>query len=298
MHKPLSCSLFELGRAKSLTIVILLLSLLPQSALSKSTPHEAKPIWEEISQTDGITVWKQEIPGTSLVGFRGKGIIDADLHAVFSVLYESEHKKELLYRCTEYRILEVQSKINFVIYNRIASPFILISDRDAVVRTDMVFDPANKTIIAKFKDAVHKDQPPVDGAVRMVHLEGMWILKAQKNGKTLVTYEVQADPGGLLPKWVVNIANRSLPTKTIQSMRREVKRLKVYGPSRQLTVRFFDLEPFLGADHPAIANRPKEPLTEAQTQALIDAVQQGLPLPIPQTQVSSPLEIETGETKN
>ena len=162
----------------------------------------------------------------------------------------------------------------------------------------MVFDPANRTIITNFKDMVHKEKPPVDGAVRMVHLEGMWILKAHKDGKTLVTYEVQADPGGLLPKWVVNIANRSLPTKTIQSMRTEVKRREVYAPSRQLTVRFFDLEPFVGADHPDIVNRPKEPLTEAETQALIDAVQQGRPLPIPQTQARSVKteSLETAET--
>ena len=211
------------------------------------------------------------------------------------MLYESEHKTELLHRCIEYRILEVQSKINFVIYNRISSPFILISDRDVIVRTDMVFDAATKTIIAKFKNVTHKDQPVVDGAVRMPHLEGMWILKAHKNGKTLATYEVQADPGGLLPKWVVNIANRSLPTKTIQAMRREVKRLKVYAPSRQLTVRFFDLAPFVGADHPAVASRPVEPLTETQTQALINAVQKGLPLPIPQVRVSKPAEAEASE---
>ena len=292
----MSYPVFQLHPTKALSALALLLLLIPQPALGESSGKSSDAQWEEISNDDGITVWEQEIPGTSLVAFRGKGLINADLHAVFSVLYESEHKKELLYRCSEYEVLEVSSKVNFVIYNRISSPFILINDRDVVVKTDLVMNPKSKTIIANFRNTSHKNKPSVNGVVRMKHLEGIWMFKALDNGKTLVTYEVRADPGGWLPKWAVNIANRSLPTKTIEALRREVKREKVYAPSRELTVRFFDLAPFVGADHPAVLNRPKEPLTEAQTQALIEAVRQGKPLLLPASADAKPSE--TAEVQN
>ena len=43
---------------------------------------------------------------------------------------------------------------------------------------------------------------------------------------TRVTYQIDSDPGGWLPNWIIKLASKKIPLKTLINLRKQIKRLK------------------------------------------------------------------------
>jgi len=213
--------------------------------------------WQEIADEEGIVVKQRKVPGTSFVSFKGEGIMDASIYDVYSVIFDIKHKTKLLSNCSEYKLLQVKGLGNIVIYSRTNAPFALISDRDSVLETQVTFEPKTKRIYARFKKGDDQLMPEGDGAVRTLSLNGEWILESLKDGKTSVSYEVNADPGGLLPAWLVNLGSRRLPLKTLMNLREQLKHPKDYERARLIVKHSYDFSDYLPEDHPALIKTPE-----------------------------------------
>ena len=248
----------------SLSALLLVGLFTPSAALANDDAD-----WEQVKEEDGIVVWQKSIPETSFVAFRGRGAVEADIYTVFSVLYDVDHKTDLMANCVDYRLLKYKSPGNVIVYNRIGSPFFLISDRDSVLETNIIFETEKKRIIAHFEKSEESFFEPPSGVVRTKAVKGHWILEALDNGTTDVTYQVAADPGGMLPSWLVNLASKKLPYTTIQKMRGQVKRDKVYAETRMAVKYLFDFNGLVPSGHPALVQIPEE---RAKIQAEINAL--------------------------
>ena len=60
----------------------------------------------------------------------------------------------------------------------------------------------------------------------MENLRGHYRFTALSGQKTRVIFQVEADPGGLLPGWLARFATKWLPLRTLQGLRRQVKRTR------------------------------------------------------------------------
>src|SRR5207244_1577503 len=134
--------------------------------------------------------------------FRGETVIPASLRLVLAVLHDQKHKKEWMENCVENRVLRYFAPGKVVLYNRIGSPFPLISDRDVVVRTKLDIHKDERRVRIEGEDTKDDNGPPVDGVVRMARLQVSWDLTALDASSTHAVYQVQADPGGALPMWL------------------------------------------------------------------------------------------------
>lgn len=229
--------------------------LLLTIALAFGTSSLAEPQkthWQEIADEEGIKVLQRKVPGTSFVSFKGSGVMDASIYDVYSIIFDIKHKTKLLSNCAKYELLKVKGLGNLVIYSRTNAPFVLISDRDSVLETQVTFEPETKRIYARFKKGDDRLMPAQDGAVRTLELTGEWVLEALADGKTRVTYEVNADPGGLLPAWLVNLGSRKLPLRTLLNLREQLNYPDDYERARLIVKHLYDFTPFLPAGHPAL----------------------------------------------
>jgi hypothetical protein len=196
---------------------VLLLAAIPTAA-SGSTP------WQQIIDEDGIKVWQREVPGSSIVEFRARGRIQAPLIQVAAVLRNSGREEEWMESCVDSHVVEYHSAIEAVIYNRTGSPVPFISDRDLVVEAKTTVLPNRHALRVDFQSVQHARAPSVDGVVRMAKVEGHWELARIDANTTEVDYQIQADPGGALPSWLVNWASQRIPFNTIAAMRNQVKK--------------------------------------------------------------------------
>ncbi len=179
--------------------------------------------WTEIGEEEGIRLWRREVPGSAFVAFRGEGEVGASLKKVLAVLHDQERKQEWMHRCAENRLVEARKIGEVTIYNRTGSNVPLVADRDVVVSTRLSWSVEDRRVHIEAHSVDHPGAPPRDGVVRMPKLSLSWDLVALSADRTRVTYEVQADPGGLLPAWVVNMASKMIPYHTISGLRRQTK---------------------------------------------------------------------------
>jgi hypothetical protein len=195
--------------------------------------------WVQDANEKGVVVTTRTEPGRSLPVFRGVGTIDAGVFEILAVMDDITRDTEWMASCSEARIVKRISELSRIEYNRIAAPW-PVSDRDTTVRSWVEATPSKGDVWARFQSITAPEAPPVAGVVRMPRLQGFYHLEWIDAGHTKVTYQVDADPGGLLPEWLVKLTSRKLPIETLVGLRKQVAKtrgkyedfLKRYDPSK------------------------------------------------------------------
>lgn len=176
----------------------------------------AKTDWKQIKEKDGITVYKAKVPGSKIVAFKGKVIIDVAPTKVMWVLADRDHRKDWVDRLDRNRDLEVMSQKERVIYQSFKMPF-LISNRDMVYKS-VITKSKSGTVTYDMFSVEHPKAPETIG-VRVELIKSKYILKPLGKNKTEVQVEILSDPKGMLPKWLVNLIQKSWPLKTLRALR-------------------------------------------------------------------------------
>jgi hypothetical protein len=213
--------------------------LLTSVFLAVASPAGADPGWQQDASEQGVVVTTKTESGRSLPIFRGVGVIDAGAYDVLAVLNDIGKFPEWSADCAEARVVKQISEFERIEYNRTHAPW-PVADRDAAYRSWVEGSASKGDIWARFQSIDTPAAGPVAGVVRMPRLVGFYHLEAIDAGHTRVTYQVDADPGGLLPDWLVKLTTRKLPIETLVGLRRQVAKmqgkyesfLKKYDPSK------------------------------------------------------------------
>jgi hypothetical protein len=191
----------------------------PASAVTKAP---AAPVaWEKIGDSDGIGVYRREVPGSPLIAFKGEGYISASIIRVASVLVDSNRATEWIDSLTESKIIRQISETETVHYDHIGTPFVL-KDRDFVSNCKLEFEPSTKNITLKIH-AVSDPLAPPTSYVRGELIHSSFTLTSTDHGKrTFVVAEIHADPKGSVAHWMVNLFQKKWPHNTITRLRAQV----------------------------------------------------------------------------
>jgi uncharacterized protein YndB with AHSA1/START domain len=177
--------------------------------------------WEQIDVDDGIRVWKHEIPGQELPGFRGEVTMDASMEDVYKAITDWKQHTKWMHRCVESLELKHIDDSHSLMYNRTDAPW-PVWDRDVILDTRIERAADGKSILLKFQNTESSLKPTPEKVVRMPHLVGFYKLVALGEKKTKVTYQVEANPGGSLPTWMAKRVTKELPYTTLDMLRERV----------------------------------------------------------------------------
>jgi hypothetical protein len=181
--------------------------------------------WEFVSNKDGITVERRTVEGSNLKEFVGRGVVDAPIGRVLAVIRDANRRGEWMPNCGgSWLIEENEAARTQVAYFRTKAPW-PVSDRDSINRAEMRVEPDKHRVYLPFEAITWEKQPPIKGVVRMPFMKGHWVLTPVDGGRaTEAEYQVWANPGGILPDWIANLASKTLPRETIAGLRRQVKK--------------------------------------------------------------------------
>lgn len=183
--------------------------------------------WEKVAEHESITVYRREVPGSSLLAYRGEGIIPAPLDRVASVILDTSRHPEWASRVAEARTLREIAPGERIEYMRTDVPW-PFKDRDFVYWAKLTVNRAEKSLRVELKSVSDPSLPPQDCCVRAQLHEGAFVLKPIEGGsKTWVQAEAHADPGGVIPKWIVNQVQKSFPKKSFQGLLKQVAKKDV-----------------------------------------------------------------------
>ena len=180
--------------------------------------------WEKISEEDGVSTFRKEIPGSPVVAFRGEALIEDGMARVAGVLEAVQREREWMADVGESENIEVKNEYDRWEYNRTTTPWPL-QDRDFVIHTLIHFEKTPEpTLTIQMNSAANPKMPPKKGVVRGDLIDSSFVLKSLGPSKTWFACEIHADPKGSIPKWVVNLFQKSWPLDTISGLRKQLQK--------------------------------------------------------------------------
>jgi len=179
--------------------------------------------WQRVSEQDGIVVDRSRVAGSSVMRFRGQGLVAAPIDKLMVVLRDLESQRRWNPAGYANRFVEQVSATELVYYSAHRAPW-PIQDRDYVIRIKLTHEPKLGRVTLDAAETEHPNAPRERGRTRMPAARFRWVLtRANEPGRTLtyVQVEFHLDPGGFIPGWMFNYVTDKYAYELIQNVRRE-----------------------------------------------------------------------------
>ena len=204
MHKP---SIFIL------TIII---------SLCQWSMH-AQEGWKLVKDSDDIKVYTKPIATSDFKAFKAEMIIDQNIHAFLSVLYDIDDLDVWGYKLKDTELLERKGDSMQIYYAVAKAPF-PYKNRDGVYLNSFKWDSKTKTLTVAIK-LLEDYLAEKDDFVR-INGNGFWKATVLPSNKLKIDFQMQVDPGGGIPSWLANIFADDSPYYTLLELREAIKNKK------------------------------------------------------------------------
>ena len=207
-----------------LSRAVFVLVLCVMSGVAMTAMAEGK--WEKVGNNDGVLVSKKEVEGSDLLAFRGVVVHDVPIGKVMATFLDEKQRSKWVDRYESHTTFKKSATSQtYRIHFKLPFP---ISDRDYVLRSDLVLKPEKKTVMIKIKSVKHPKGPENDCCVRAEAYGTYYKFEGLDGGKTRLTVEVHTNPKGLLPDWLINSIQEDWPSKTLNALIKQAKTQKVH----------------------------------------------------------------------
>lgn len=187
--------------------------------------------WERIYDKDGIVVFQRNVEGVSTISIRGEATIDASVADIADTMKDNATAGDWMPNIKAKKDLKAISATERIEYTHVGMPW-PITDRYFVNQGKAEYLPGGvlRLSVKSVKDFEYKEDDKILGEL----LYSEFVLTPLDNGRrTHMTLEVNTDPKGMIPKWIVNFAQRSWPRKFFEGL---IKQLDKNGKLVKATI--------------------------------------------------------------
>jgi ribosome-associated toxin RatA of RatAB toxin-antitoxin module len=171
--------------------------------------------WQRIGDYDGIVIDRRAGEGSSIHEVRAAAHSPLPPAAIMATLWKHDEYVQFVPYLRRLDVLREEGDTK-LIYEQVHVP--PMKDRDTTLRVTRTFSPADG-VYRLSSTAVPEEGPPESAAyVRVRTSASRWELAPAADGGTTVTYTIRTDAGGLVPAWIVNLAQRSATAKLVRAM--------------------------------------------------------------------------------
>lgn len=170
--------------------------------------------WELKKDSDSIEVFTRSVSKSPVKEYKAVAKIAAGADEIIAMLRNVPAYPEWIEDVDFTKtISSTENKMSF--YYQMSLPW---PARDRDLCLDMEITRDDETITVNLTS--NPDLVPVnDDFIRIILVEGQWVIKAIDENNSIVEQQFLADPEGSLPKWIVNIFVVDSPYQTMQNMR-------------------------------------------------------------------------------
>jgi ribosome-associated toxin RatA of RatAB toxin-antitoxin module len=162
--------------------------------------------WEKLSDTAGLVVERRPVAGSRSFELRVTARSRLSPASIFDTLWKQREYPEFMPHLKRLDLLS-DTGDERVVYEQVAVP--LARDRDYTVRIQKRVDAAAQRYEILFASANEMGPPPDNHHVRVQRIYGSWTVEPGADGKgSLLRYDLLTEPGGAIPAWVTNRAQR------------------------------------------------------------------------------------------
>jgi hypothetical protein len=177
--------------------------------------------WEKISDDEGITVYQKKDgdQGTG-VSLRGETVIPARLDDILDTMKDNTRAHLWIPMVKTRRDLKQVSPNERIEYTHISMPW-PITDRYFINKAKAERLPSGQMrIFVQSVDQVEESWIEKDKILGFLHYSEFMLTPVGTGERTHMVIEINSDPRGLIPKFLVNAAQKSWPRKFFTGLNR------------------------------------------------------------------------------
>jgi hypothetical protein len=189
--------------------------------------------WALVSSFPQGKLFRMEREDSDLVALRAEGKLKAPAWAVREVLLHAfehdkispylAHRKVLHAEGCREGAKDLPGCRKVWAYERYEPP--LMSPRDYAFRMEVVVDGVDGGGSFELRWELDESHgAPPDGAVHMKRNTGGWEISPEGESESTFRYHIDADPGGSVADWIVNMANKSQVPAVIAAVEDEARK--------------------------------------------------------------------------
>lgn len=178
--------------------------------------------WKLRTDKNGIKVYSRQVPGSKINALKVESEFDATVSQLVAVIFDINTSTAWLYSTKSCSTLKVVSPTEVYYYSEVSFPW-PASNRDFVAHIKASQDPATK-VVNVHAENISAMVPVKKGIVRVTQSVGNWTIRASGKNKLQVVYELQVDPAGSLPAWLVNMLSAKGPYESFKSLRTHLQK--------------------------------------------------------------------------
>ncbi len=177
--------------------------------------------WKKTGETrDGIVIHTRVMPGSRVRELRANCIMEAaPMHVWQAVLDRETYRDSAKYVKID-RVFRTENEDVWYNYQLLEAP--MLDRRDYTLRYESRRDPGRMQYRLDWRAVNDFGPAPGKGVVRLAVCDGSFEIEPREGGKkAFVTYWVCVDPGGQVPAWAANLANRSSLPDFLRAVRKQ-----------------------------------------------------------------------------
>lgn len=171
--------------------------------------------WKLRRDKYGIKVWTRSVEGKGIIEYLAKTILETELSKLTDLLRDVENYPSWTANCESAFIYKVLSDSSFIEYLTTKVPWPM-DDRDVVM--EAIVARETEDYFELRLNSTPEAVPLSDKHVRIEISKGSWKFKKLDDKRVEVIHQFMSDPGGNIPKGIVNMFIVSGPYKTLLNL--------------------------------------------------------------------------------
>ena len=159
--------------------------------------------WKLSKEKEGIKVYQSTLTNSVYKSIKVECTLEGTFDKLISILNKPDHFKDWVYNNKTGYMLKQNNAADYFYYTETYLPW-PASNRDAVEHLKVTRDSLNK-FLKITADSEPGYIPEIKGKIRVPHSSIRWYVTAPTASTINIEYIFEAEPGGSLPAWLVNM---------------------------------------------------------------------------------------------
>lgn len=212
---------------KNLVIIFaLIFTVVAVVAVTSVSNSQGKYQWKLEKKKDDCEVYTSKVAGKEYISAKAVCVIDAPMDVIGLVIRDIQGYSDWMSDCKATKILKVVDDANdkFIFWLHQHIP--LLTDRDVVIRNTTTLNYKKGYALIEAFSTTEMNYPLQPKLVRMPSFSAIYRLNWISKDKTSVSFQIDPDLGKGLPVGLSNSIIENNPLKSLQKMRKMVKKSK------------------------------------------------------------------------
>ena len=179
-----------------------------------------QPACELKISKDSIVVYTCKSTDSKLKSIKANFTVNAKLSVLAGHLLDVKDYVKWQYNVIHTEVIQKISESEMIYHSEVEAPWPL-SNREVVMHLKITQDPMTKVMIFE-TTSVPGFIPENDDLVRVKRSHVKWVVTPISNNELKVDYSFEADPGGSIPSWIINLSLAEGPYQTFRNIKKRI----------------------------------------------------------------------------